>query len=51
MSGHLAVIGLGPGDASCLTPEANAALTKADAVYGYATYLERVPARAGTRSR
>ena len=46
MSGHLAVIGLGPGDASCLTPEANAALTNADAVYGYATYLERVPARA-----
>ena len=46
MSGHLAVIGLGPGDASCLTPEANAALTNADAVYGYATYLERLPARA-----
>ncbi len=47
MSGHLAVIGLGPGDASLLTPEAHAALTDADALYGYGPYLDRVPARAG----
>ena len=47
MSGHLAVIGLGPGDASCVTPEANAALADADALYGYSPYLDRVPARAG----
>ena len=47
MSGHLAVVGLGPGDASCLTPEASAALADADALYGYAAYLDRVPPRAG----
>ncbi|HXL66399.1 MAG TPA: SAM-dependent methyltransferase [Xanthobacteraceae bacterium] len=45
MSGHLAVIGLGPGDARQLTPEADAALKDADVVYGYARYLERIPAR------
>ena len=47
MSGHLAVVGLGPGDASCLTPEAEAALADAHALYGYGPYLDRVPARAG----
>jgi precorrin-3B C17-methyltransferase len=30
-----------------LTPEAHAALTDADALYGYGPYLDRVPARAG----
>ena len=47
MSGRLAVVGLGPGDARWLTPEAEAALADADALYGYAPYLDRVPARAG----
>ena len=47
MSGHLAVIGLGPGDARYLTPEAEAALAEAHALYGYGPYLDRVPARAG----
>jgi precorrin-3B C17-methyltransferase len=47
MSGRLAVVGLGPGDPRYLTPEAEAALAGAQALYGYAPYLERVPARAG----
>lgn len=47
MSGRVAVIGLGPGDARWLTPEASAALSAADALYGYAPYLERVPMRPG----
>ena len=47
MTGHLAVIGLGPGDPRHLTPEANEALAAAQALYGYGPYLERVPARSG----
>jgi precorrin-3B C17-methyltransferase len=47
VSGHLAVVGLGPGDPRYLTPEAAAALATADALYGYAPYLDRVPPRAG----
>ena len=47
MSGHLAVVGLGPGDARYLTSEAAAVLAAADALYGYVPYLDRVPARAG----
>jgi precorrin-3B C17-methyltransferase len=47
VNGHLAVVGLGPGDARCLTPEADAALADAHALYGYGPYLDRVPARAG----
>ena len=47
MTGHLSVIGLGPGDPRYLTPEAQAALTTAQALYGYGPYLDRVPARAG----
>jgi precorrin-3B C17-methyltransferase len=47
VSGHLAVIGLGPGDARYLTPEAKDALSAATALYGYGSYLDRVPARAG----
>ena len=45
MSGRLAVVGLGPGDARWLTPEADAALGDAEALYGYAPYLDRVPER------
>jgi len=45
MSGHLAVIGLGPGDIRYLTLEAQAALAAAEALYGYGPYLERVAVR------
>jgi len=47
MTGRLAVIGLGPGDSRYLTPEADAALRDAQALYGYGPYLDRVPARTG----
>ena len=47
MNGHLAVVGLGPGDARYLTSEAEDALSSAQALYGYAPYLDRVPERAG----
>ena len=47
MSGHLAVIGLGPGDPRYLTPEAQEALITAQALYGYGPYLDRVPACVG----
>jgi precorrin-3B C17-methyltransferase len=47
VSGRLAVIGLGPGDARYLTAEAQAALAGAEALYGYAGYLDRVPTRTG----
>jgi len=47
VSGHLAVVGLGPGDARYLTAEAADALAAAQALYGYAPYLDRVPAQAG----
>jgi precorrin-3B C17-methyltransferase len=49
MSGKLTVIGLGPGNAGQLTPEASDALSTADVVFGYGPYLDRVPARAGQR--
>src|SRR6516162_11756975 len=45
MTRSLAVVGLGPGDARWLTPEAQAALAAADVLIGYRPYLERVPAR------
>jgi len=47
MSGHLAVIGLGPGDARYLTGEAAVALAAAQALYGYGQYLDRVPVHDG----
>jgi precorrin-3B C17-methyltransferase len=46
-AGRLAVIGLGPGDAGLVTPEATAALAAAEAIYGYGPYLDRVPPVAG----
>ena len=45
MSGHLSVVGLGPGESGYLTVQAEAALSAAQALYGYARYLERVPIR------
>jgi precorrin-3B C17-methyltransferase len=47
MSGQLTVVGLGPGNACWLTPEADEALAAADAIYGYGAYLDRVPVRPG----
>jgi precorrin-3B C17-methyltransferase len=47
MSGALAVVGLGPGDARHLTAEAAAVLADAQALYGYGPYLDRVAPRAG----
>jgi len=47
MTGRLAVVGLGPGDVRWLTPEADAALAAADALFGYGAYLDRAPVRDG----
>jgi precorrin-3B C17-methyltransferase len=47
MTGRLDVVGIGPGDARWLTPEAESALAAADALYGYGPYLDRVPVRPG----
>jgi precorrin-3B C17-methyltransferase len=47
LSGRLVVVGLGPGDARLVTPEAQVALNAADALYGYGPYLDRVPPRSG----
>jgi cobalt-precorrin 5A hydrolase/precorrin-3B C17-methyltransferase len=40
--GHLAVVGLGPGDAALRTPAATAAVRHADAVVGYGPYVDLV---------
>jgi precorrin-3B C17-methyltransferase len=47
MSGRLAVIGLGPGDARYLTADAATEIAAAEALYGYAPYLARLPAQGG----
>jgi precorrin-3B C17-methyltransferase len=47
MTGHLAIIGLGPGAMEQQTPQAAQRLAEATDVLGYATYLDRVPSRAG----
>lgn len=44
---ELLVIGLGPGPASWLTPEASEALAEVSHVVGYGPYVERVPQRQG----
>jgi precorrin-3B C17-methyltransferase len=49
VSGRLAVVGLGPGDVRWLTPQADAALAAADALFGYGPYLDRAPVRDGQR--
>jgi precorrin-3B C17-methyltransferase len=45
VSGHLSVVGLGPGESGYLTAQAEAALSAAQALYGYARYLERISLR------
>jgi precorrin-3B C17-methyltransferase len=47
MSGRLSVIGLGPGDPGAMTLEAGSALKSAQALYGYAGYLDRLAAQTG----
>ena len=47
MTGKLTVVGLGPGNAAQLTPEAATALEAADAIFGYGPYLDRIPERPG----
>jgi precorrin-3B C17-methyltransferase len=47
IGGTLAVIGLGPGDASLLTESARRALDAADDIVGYYPYVARVPERPG----
>ena len=47
MSGVLYVIGLGPGPAEWLTPEASLALAHITDLVGYGPYVERVAARPG----
>lgn len=47
MSGRLCVVGLGPGAAQQMTPQALEALAACDELYGYGPYLDRVPVRAG----
>jgi precorrin-3B C17-methyltransferase len=49
VSGRLIVVGLGPGGAGQLTPDASVALEGADIVFGYGPYLERIPDRIGQR--
>ena len=40
MSGSVVVVGLGPGDAALMAPQARAALESADVILGYTTYLK-----------
>jgi len=49
MTGSLAIVGLGPGPAHWIAPEASAALEAASDVVGYQPYLDRVIERAGQR--
>ncbi|MGI8904736.1 MAG: precorrin-2 C(20)-methyltransferase [Solirubrobacteraceae bacterium] len=47
--GSVTVVGLGPGGAQWLTPEARAELARAGVLIGYGPYLDRVPPRRGQR--
>lgn len=49
MTGHLWVVGLGPGGAGCVTPDVAAALDQATDIIGYIPYVDRVPQRPGLR--
>jgi precorrin-2 C20-methyltransferase/precorrin-3B C17-methyltransferase len=42
-AGEVVVVGLGPAGREWLTPEAQAALARADVLIGYGPYLDRVP--------
>lgn len=47
--GHLAIIGLGPGDVECLTPMARTLIAKADTIAGYPLYIEMISKLIGER--
>jgi precorrin-3B C17-methyltransferase len=49
MTGSLAIVGLGPGPARWIAPEASDALNAATDIVGYLPYLERVAERSGQR--
>jgi precorrin-3B C17-methyltransferase len=49
MTGKLYVVGLGPGNAGQLTPEADEVVKSASDVFGYGPYIDRIPDRAGQR--
>jgi len=49
MTGSLRIVGIGPGLADWITPEASLMLADATDLVGYAPYLDRCPARAGQR--
>jgi precorrin-3B C17-methyltransferase len=49
MTGSLAVVGLGPGSAGLMAPEARLVLDAASDVVGYLPYLDRVAERPGQR--
>jgi len=50
MSGRIAVVGLGPGQASWMTPEASAEIDAASDVVGYGPYVERLLLRPDQRA-
>ena len=47
MTGHLAIIGIGPGDQTLIAPRAAAALAEATELVGYGAFLERLPLQPG----
>ena len=50
MSGRVAIVGLGPGSAEWMTPEASAAIASASDVVGYGPYLDRLGLRGDQRA-
>ncbi len=50
MSGRLAIVGLGPGPAEWMTPEAAAAVAASTDVVGYGPYVERLGLRSDQRA-
>ena len=50
MSGRVLIVGLGPGPAEWMTPEAGAAIGSATDVVGYGPYLDRLALRADQRA-
>ncbi|MGH6798608.1 MAG: precorrin-3B C(17)-methyltransferase [Roseiarcus sp.] len=50
MSGRVMVVGLGPGPAEWVTPEAGQAIAAASDIVGYGPYLDRLALRPGQRA-
>ena len=49
MSGQAVIVGLGPGPAAWITPEASAAIAEASDIVGYAPYVARLALKEGQR--